>query len=101
MGVYPFNCLWLQNLKKKSTWKSLTFLLLTSGLSYHVNAQTSFSFSQLSTGTEVMGPGRGAEQWQHLPWDNKSGDGVSVPAGNTTPGSNYYVRFAWKEIESD
>ncbi len=72
------------------------------GFSYSVYSQTSsFSFTQISSGTEVVGPGRGAEQWMHLPWDNGSGHGVQIPAGNTTPGPNFYTRFAWKDIESD
>ena len=48
---------------------------------------------------DYFGPGRGSEQWQHSPWDNTSG--VNIPAGNSTPGPNYYTRFAWKDIESD
>ncbi len=82
------------------TRKILTILLISLGFSFSVYSQTSsFSFSQISSGTEVVGPGRGAEQWQHLPWDNSAG--VNIPAGNSTPGPNYYTRFAWKDIESD
>jgi hypothetical protein len=99
--IYPYNCLRFQNPEKKSALKLFPFLLFSLGFLHDVNAQTSFSFSQISTGTEVMGPGRGAEMWQHLPWDNSNGNGVEIPAGSTTPGSNYYIRFAWKEIESD
>jgi hypothetical protein len=97
--MYPINCLRFQY-RSKELKRLFSLFLLLSAL-YAANAQTSLSFSQISTSTEVMGPGRGAEQWQHIPWNNSSGGGVEVPGGNTTPGSNYYIRFAWKEIESD
>ncbi len=88
--------------QKSATIIIIAILLFSLGSGYSVYSQTSsFSFTQISTGTEVVGPGRGAEQWQHLPWDNGAGHGVQIPAGNSTPGPNYYTRFAWKDIESD
>ncbi len=85
---------------QKNARKIFTIFLISLGFGFSVYSQTSsFSFSQLASGTEVLGPGRGAEQWQHLPWDNSAG--VNIPAGNSTPGPNYYTRFAWKDIESD
>ena len=86
----------------KSARKILTLVSIYVGFSCSIYSQTSsFSFSQISSGTEVMGPGRGAEQWMGMPWDNATDDGVQIPAGNSTPGPNYYARFAWKDIESD
>jgi ribosomal protein L14 len=82
-------------------FRILTIFLVVLTNHFSLFSQTSLSFSQISTSTEVMGPGRGAEMWQHLPWDNGQGHGVEIPQGNTVPGVNYYTRFAWKEIESD
>ncbi len=101
-NFYQANDFSFQISRQNNARKFLTILFVSLGFSYSVYSQTSsFSFSQISTGTEVMGPGRGAEQWMHLPWDNGSGHGVQIPAGNTTPGPNFYTRFAWKDIESD
>ena len=101
-NFYQSNSLCFRTSTQRNARRFLPILLISLAFSFSVYSQTSsFSFSQISTGTEVKGPGRGAEQWQHLPWDNQSGDGVMIPAGNSTPGPNYYTRFAWKEIESD
>jgi hypothetical protein len=101
-SLYHCNCLLSAISGQKKIKNALVILLITLGCNYSGYSQTSsFSFSQISAGTEVMGPGRGAEMWFHLPWDNGSGDGVQIPAGNSTPGPNYYFRFSWKDIESD
>src|SRR5580765_5381084 len=97
-----FNYSGLLSSGQRSVQIIIAILVIFQGFSYSVYSQSSsFSFSQISSSLEVVGPARGAEQWQHLPWDNGAGHGVQIPAGNSIPGPNYYTRFAWKDIESD
>src|SRR6516165_8309967 len=98
---YKSNCLGCAHSNLLSFAKLLTIPMLCVGICISAYSQTSLSFTQISSGTEVKGPGRGAEQWYHLPWDNQSGHGVEIPSGSTTVGQNYYYRFSWKDFESD
>ena len=94
--VYPFNCLFFEAPRQKNAERILVLLLLSLGLSFYSKAQTSFSFSQISSGTEVLGPGRGTEFWNGVNWNGSSAP--TVPSGNTTIYSTYY-RFNWSDLE--
>jgi hypothetical protein len=53
---------------------------------------TSLSFSQISTSTDIISPGRGAQQWNGSPWDNSNDP--YIPSNNTVP-KEWYSRFLW------
>ena len=58
----------------------------------------SFSFTQIpSTDNDLVAPGRGAENWNGVTWDDSSA--CKIPAGNSQA-LDSYVRFNWNEIET-
>ncbi len=72
-------------------------VVLLFSLTGHFNgfSQTALSFTQIPTSSaDIIAPGRGAEQWIGRIWDNGTGGGIEVPAGNKM-GLNAYYRFLW------
>ncbi len=72
-------------------------VILLFSLTSHINgfSQTTLSFTQIPTSSaDIVAPGRGAEQWIGRIWDNGTGGGIEVPAGNKM-GLNAYYRFLW------
>jgi len=69
--------------------------LFLSGSLSGLSQTTSLSFTQIPTSSpDLIAPGRGIESWNGVVWNNGSGAGVMVPAGNTQ-GLNAYYRFDW------
>lgn len=61
---------------------------------------TNFSFTNRAlTAAEVHSPGRGAQLWQGIAWDNAQAP--QVPSGSTYDAAKIgYIRFNWYEMES-
>jgi hypothetical protein len=59
-------------------------------------AQTQLSFTPLAN-NDYTGPGRGASNWNGIPWDNSQG----VQINGQTSGSNQYNRFNWYDFENN
>ena len=83
------------NKTAKGLFCSLLFLFTF----FSSNSQTStLSFSQISTSSpDLIAPGRGAENWNNVPWNGSSAP--TVPSGNSAT-LNYYNRFNWTDFEN-
>ncbi|HTB23971.1 MAG TPA: PKD domain-containing protein [Puia sp.] len=68
----------------------LLFIILRSISGF--SQTTALSFSQISTSTDIISPGRGAQQWNGSPWDNSNDP--YIPSNNTVP-KEWYSRFLW------
>ncbi len=70
----------------------LILFLFVAGNRTGFSQTTSLTFSQISTSTEIVSPGRGAQQWNGSPWDNSNDPYIPSSA---TKANEWYTRFLW------
>lgn len=56
-----------------------------------------FSFTAISSSTDFLRPGAGAESWYEEPWNNV--ESPQIPAGNSNM-LDMYRRFTWRDFET-
>jgi Secretion system C-terminal sorting domain/Domain of unknown function (DUF4832)/PKD domain/Bacterial Ig domain len=73
--------------------RTLTILFLIVVASFSGFSQTTaLPVSQMSMSTDIVSPGRGAQQWNGSPWDNSNDP--YIPGASNTP-QEWYSRFLW------
>src|SRR5688572_9869806 len=75
----------------------LGFIVLTT--SVYSQSTTPLSFSIIPTSDpDLIAPGRGAEHWNDVPWDNSQG--LRLPTASNIHVLDAYYRFNWFDFET-